>query len=674
MYSRDTDNLHCSDVNSTGRTSTHANTSTNITSTGDIASPNRTYPVRDNSELTSIGLAGSSMTGNKDHIRSGGQGRIYYASMDHPLDGDAVNPDLTLKDASQMTWQFDPDSDEPMTPVPVGRAMPDKSAASSVQEKSHKRKKAKMLVGNPFVDIEAKDNDDEEDKGVEEDENDESFIDDEMVANTHRGPLHPRHTLAPVGEFDVLADNIKKRYLMGKLRGVETNSESQAVEFTAPLWEVVVNVGNEQAAVDQILRRIDAGLCGSMNTPRRVFCRSHMPGRLFIQVQKVEDARNVCNGVYGVKSNDVHFVNVIDAAKYLTEDERVETPRVDTWIQMAVAPYVGDLAYVLNVCTGITGEKPQVKVVLLPRLVYSARKCKRGNGHQERPSAIPLNHKLYLDIHGPDSIKVKKNPETSAVQGYIVKTKVKRRLEVSSSESDDEENENEGEATRDKRGRGILREPVSAQNGDLGGDQQGGEMEKDGDEFGQVLERGVAKKKTRNVMRTELEEVELDSGGFFLLKDVAYGNYEPRAVIPSRADIMKFMKCPSIQDLAKWTALQIAELSELKRGDQVKMIEGKFVGQMGYVEEVLPDHAQITLMASNTVIEAVHTSYRRHFQIGDQVRIMSGENQGICGFVTAVDDQIHTVTIWTRNKNDNVFASINDVEFAEDDCIFHAVL
>ncbi|KAJ3561189.1 hypothetical protein NP233_g10345 [Leucocoprinus birnbaumii] len=434
-------------------------------------------------------------------------------------------------------------------------------AIATIQAKS--RKRARTRAVNPYLDVEAEEDYDQDKEDDEDDGN--SFIDDDKVtANMQKRLSSAGHTMRPIfREFDALADDIKQRYRLceGERCAAKVDSALWKLEFAAPLWEVPVNVGKEEATVDQILWQIDSGFCGLMNLLYRVFCQSHMPGRVFVQVERITDARFVCDGIYGVKSNDIHFVNVVDAAGYLTEEERVEIPKVNTWIRMATGPYTGDLAYVLGVDTG-GREKPCVDVVLLPRIIYSTRKRKCGGKNPERPSAAPLNAQLYANIHSKNNIKVIRDSETSVVQHYILKTKIRKRMVITI----EDEQHDEDETTGDVPAEGDLQDGVDTAGTNLG---RGGPQESEADTLGseggeesQESQAGLSRVETQ----TEVKEQMFDSGGYLRLKAVAYG---------------------------------------------------------------------------------LETRFASHLD--------------------------HMVVIWIWNQNEEIFASMNDVEFAEDDRVFHVV-
>ncbi|KAF5343885.1 hypothetical protein D9756_001537 [Leucocoprinus leucothites] len=609
-------------------------------------------------------------------------------------DGEAVNADGTLKESHEITWVYDPDEPNPMSvgfsgnTEEVQTAPQARKSTPKQPHHSRARKKVRTDAVHAFLDIEAQVNDEEESE--DETEADQAnFIDN---SEAQENLVHPAPRLnRNEDEDNPVIEGIMRRHVYKDVQA-DAGEDAKADTEEDAKDDAEANVGKEQKTVDRILRRIESGFCGLHEPPHAAFYRSSLPGRVFVQVKKIEDATFVCSGL---NTQKIRYVYVETAKQYLIEREKpVEVPKSNTWIRLSSAPYKDDPAYVLEV-NQVDSQRFSVVAVLLARLPYSTRKRKRGQARSERAPAARLNPDRCRAIYGDSFLTVKRSADTDEIECYNSRFKVPRRWRKipveypfqhtaieRGEEGPSKEGGQEGEGrihADGEEGRARLRDQREERQRE---EESGARVEEGSTSVGEQAQEGARGEEEKDAEdEDEDQEIEnqdenqkgfmkFDAGGY-LLAELVHGSYRPRAVHLSREEIMEFMDCPSIPDLAKSLALETAELEDLKRGDQVKLTEGDYRGMVGFVEQVFLTYARVTVTASNEIIEVAKSSLRRHFQIGDHVRVRSGEHAGAQGFVTAVNDEAHTVAISVRMRQvSEVFASINDVEFAEDDRVF----
>ncbi|KAF5343284.1 hypothetical protein D9756_011627 [Leucocoprinus leucothites] len=602
-------------------------------------------------------------------------------------DGEAVNADGTLKESHEITWVYDPDEPNPMSVGFSGNTEVDMIVLHLLEltmPSRRARKKVRTDAVHAFLDIEAQVNDEEESE--DETEADQAnFIDN---SEAQENLVHPAPRLnRNEDEDNPVIEGIMRRHVYKDVQA-DAGEDAKADTEEDAKDDAEANVGKEQKTVDRILRRIESGFCGLHEPPHAAFYRSSLPGRVFVQVKKIEDATFVCSGL---NTQKIRYVYVETAKQYLIEREKpVEVPKSNTWIRLSSAPYKDDPAYVLEV-NQVDSQRFSVVAVLLARLPYSTRKRKRGQARSERAPAARLNPDRCRAIYGDSFLTVKRSADTDEIECYNSRFKVPRRWRKipveypfqhtaieRGEEGPSKEGGQEGEGrihADGEEGRARLRDQREERQRE---EESGARVEEGSTSVGEQAQEGARGEEEKDAEdEDEDQEIEnqdenqkgfmkFDAGGY-LLAELVHGSYRPRAVHLSREEIMEFMDCPSIPDLAKSLALETAELEDLKRGDQVKLTEGDYRGMVGFVEQVFLTYARVTVTASNEIIEVAKSSLRRHFQIGDHVRVRSGEHAGAQGFVTAVNDEAHTsLSLFECDR----YVLWPFPEFAEDDRVF----
>ncbi|KXN86758.1 Transcription elongation factor SPT5 [Leucoagaricus sp. SymC.cos] len=143
-----------------------------------------------------------------------------------------------------------------------------------------------------------------------------------------------------------------------------------------------------------------------------------LPGHIFIEVTTHDDVKYVCNGIVGVKTSTISIVSEETAEIYQTVYSHIQHLRVDTWVQITMGQYQGDLGYVLKVMDDDVHEGEHVKMLLLPRISYLSDNKRRMHN---RPDAAPLDVKQCVAAFGREILKVKKLPN-GKVERYHFKS------------------------------------------------------------------------------------------------------------------------------------------------------------------------------------------------------------------------------------------------------------
>ncbi|KXN89523.1 Transcription elongation factor spt-5 [Leucoagaricus sp. SymC.cos] len=129
------------------------------------------------------------------------------------------------------------------------------------------------------------------------------------------------------------------------------------------LWEVPVNVGSEAAVVFEIMHRVlrlveltkTGKSCPCTKPPRSTFVPLCMQGYILVEAWEWNDVVGICNGIPGVRWWEICHILFIDGVALLNRWLPPFSVAPGDWIRLKVAPYMNDLAFVLQ--TGLPRPK-----------------------------------------------------------------------------------------------------------------------------------------------------------------------------------------------------------------------------------------------------------------------------------------------------------------------------
>ncbi|KAJ3576591.1 hypothetical protein NP233_g329 [Leucocoprinus birnbaumii] len=172
-----------------------------------------------------------------------------------------------------------------------------------------------------------------------------------------------------------------------------------------------------------------------------------------------------------------------------------------------------------------------------------------------------------------------------------------------------------------------------------------------------------------------------DSSGFQDLV-VDSSDYFAIDVYPKLSEITPFMTCVSIPYTVKLLHIRLAENRRLKNGDRVLVVstlkninsvDERHVGRTGIIDDIADTFACVQLPDLDSgLLEAVQvplSSVRRHYKIGDYVKVRTGGLREQVGWVTSINHAEDQITIYNPKSPEGhleVLASLT--EFAEIDC------
>jgi len=307
-------------------------------------------------------------------------------------------------------------------------------------------------------------------------------------------------------------------------------------------------------------------------------------GKIFIEARLRSDVEAICRGMLGVKWWEARFVTRWDAMKYLNRQKIASfIPREKKWIRLKVRPYGNDLAFIRKIL-----QNGKLEVVTLPRIHYRLNKRFRP----ERPSDLrPKTRRPQAQVF--DDIKA------AEISGHSSLRRVGSDPETS---------------------RLIYSPPSYPQHRKI-------------DLAGEPIPF----------------EFQFDSSGFLILT-VDGAEYYHSEVFPTFAEVKPFHKCISIPTPTKLLEFRLAENREFNPGDQVIIIQGTHAGRLGTIEENADTFASIRFTSDLDIPESVQiplSSLRRHYRIGDYVKVKAGENAGVNGHIVNISLNEEQVTLYS---------------------------
>ncbi|KAJ3576610.1 hypothetical protein NP233_g319 [Leucocoprinus birnbaumii] len=167
-----------------------------------------------------------------------------------------------------------------------------------------------------------------------------------------------------------------------------------------------------------------------------------------------------------------------------------------------------------------------------------------------------------------------------------------------------------------------------------------------------------------------------DASGFLDLV-VNSSEYLEVDIYPQLLDVTPFMDCVSIPHDFKLLTIQLAENRKLQNSDQVLVIptglnidmdSDRHAGRVGAIDDISNMTAYINFASPNfpEAVQIPLTSIRRHFRVGDYIRVKAGDSQGQVGWVTCINDAEEQITIYDPKAPENqldIFISLT--EFTE---------
>jgi transcription antitermination factor NusG len=126
--------------------------------------------------------------------------------------------------------------------------------------------------------------------------------------------------------------------------------------------------------------------------------------------------------------------------------------------------------------------------------------------------------------------------------------------------------------------------------------------------------------------------------GHLLLRDLDTNAYIPAEAMPTITELEMFK--PSRDDVPEEALTKTRDriiMESLQLGDQVKILSGEYQGLLGEVEAIDGLEVQVAIPTQGVTQGILMPYLRRNYQIGDEVRIVTGPNAGFIGWVTAVE-------------------------------------
>ncbi|KAF8890597.1 hypothetical protein BD779DRAFT_1469129 [Infundibulicybe gibba] len=153
-----------------------------------------------------------------------------------------------------------------------------------------------------------------------------------------------------------------------------------------------------------------------------------------------------------------------------------------------------------------------------------------------------------------------------------------------------------------------------------------------------AIRTGTSKYLRETVEGQKFRGVTYRRDGYLLLKAVEGAEYMWEEATPSHEELMRFLECEEAAGAAREIAVTKHSTMSLKAGERVRIDSGNLRGQLALIEDLRFNNqeADIYLITQNLLITVPSSSLRKHFRIGDEVRVMAGPHHGFSGWVIDV--------------------------------------
>ncbi|KXN92688.1 hypothetical protein AN958_08371 [Leucoagaricus sp. SymC.cos] len=390
------------------------------------------------------------------------------------------------------------------------------------------------------------------------------------------------------------------------------------------LWEVPMNVGSEAAIVFKImhhgLRLVELTKteesCPCTKPPRSTFAPLCMQGHILVEAWEWNDVVGICNGIPGVRWWEIRRIPFIDGVALLNRRLPPFSVAPGDWIRLKVAPYMNDLAFVLQ--TGLPRTKPaklrrrrlepslevelreldekhisdNLEVVVVPCLDYKppSPQRKRARGPHSIPQPCLFDLKKVFAASGPLSITEIPDPLHS------IPNSPPSAL--------------------------TLPTPIGAAPGPL-----------------------FSSTSNSPPIRYYYHNLTFDASGFLLLS-ISPSQCHHVCIHPTIEQLQPFLPSLSIPPTSKLHTFRLASARELKEGDKVKVVGSTYADLIGIIKELTPTYAYLLLLASLA---------------------SAGVDAGLMGYIIAVNDKDDIVVICNPLMTmTQVATPIYYIEFAAD--------
>ena len=122
------------------------------------------------------------------------------------------------------------------------------------------------------------------------------------------------------------------------------------------------------------------------------------------------------------------------------------------------------------------------------------------------------------------------------------------------------------------------------------------------------------------------------------LLELSLDRYQFRTAFPTYQELEAFCHCPDIDIGVMAEAYTLAGQATLQLGDRVKIVSGQHKGLVGLVRQVSPDEVQVDtgLTLKPILATLLANAVRKHFEVGDEVKVRSGKHGSLTGWVVGV--------------------------------------
>ena len=271
----------------------------------------------------------------------------------------------------------------------------------------HRRKRRKERRANPFFDIEATvDDEDEVEDEEKEDDEIEGFIthadeigeSEQLHDDRRHRELDRRREMEASLDAEKQAEILRERY--GKRAPARGYGDSVIVpkRLLLPsvedpsIWAVRCKEGKEREVVFNIMRRVEERMGTSNEVPiisvfERGGVESTMKGYIYVEAMRMNDVLVALDGVLNVYPRTKIILIEIKEMPELLRVAKTPTLEPGAWVRLRrPLKHAGDLAQVLDV----TENGLEARVKFIPRLDYGTRddiSSLSADGKRKRPGA-----------------------------------------------------------------------------------------------------------------------------------------------------------------------------------------------------------------------------------------------------------------------------------------------
>lgn len=116
--------------------------------------------------------------------------------------------------------------------------------------------------------------------------------------------------------------------------------------------------------------------------------------------------------------------------------------------------------------------------------------------------------------------------------------------------------------------------------------------------------------------------------------------------LPSSAELALFRSTSLLSPVEADKTAQKTAQARMKTGDRVKVISGPYIKMIGIIKEMKENEISVYLPSQDIVDDMPKDTVRTAFAVGDEVKVLDGQSQGLVGWVIGISlDRLRVLNV-----------------------------